>query len=188
LLLLEKESKDYTYVRCNVYIVFPIYVTSWINEKYYANSLHSCLHNFSQHVISTLFHLSKEHEITRVRMAPRSSSFEAGSSLPRNLCARLLRRMLDALLWGPLHHPRCGRGFFNREDDVAAATPLPGELLTVAIPAPMRIIAAIRCCHGKDQSWPVLLSLWRRRILLARVHVGDASQLPNSGNTTGTTP
>jgi len=33
--------------------------------------------------------------------------------------------MLDALLRGPLHHPRCGRGFFNR-----------GELLTAATPAP----------------------------------------------------
>ena len=52
--------------------------------------------------------------MTRVRMAPRSSSFEAGSSLPRNLCARLLRHMLDALLRTPLHHPRRGRGSFNR--------------------------------------------------------------------------
>jgi len=47
-------------------------------------------------------------------MAPRSSYFEAGSSLPRNLRARLLRRMLDALLQTPLQHPRRGRGFYNR--------------------------------------------------------------------------
>ena len=47
-------------------------------------------------------------------MAPRSSSFEAGSSLPRNLRARLLRRMLDALFRTPLQHPRRGRGFYNR--------------------------------------------------------------------------
>ena len=35
-------------------------------------------------------------------MAPRSSSFEAGSSLSRNLHAQLLCRMLDALLRTPL--------------------------------------------------------------------------------------
>ena len=126
----------------------------------------------------------EDYQLENVRMAPRSSFFEPGSSLPRNLRARLLRRILDTLLRTPLHHPRRGGTSSTGEDEL----PLPGELLTVAIPAPMRIIAAIRCCHGKDQSWPVLLSLWRRRILLARVHVGDASQLPNSGNTTGTTP
>ena len=47
-------------------------------------------------------------------MAPRSSSFDAASSLPRHLRARLLRRMVDALLRTPLHHPRRGRGSYTR--------------------------------------------------------------------------
>ena len=47
-------------------------------------------------------------------MAPRSSSFDAASSLPRHLRARLLRRMLDTLLRTPLHHPRRGRGSYTR--------------------------------------------------------------------------
>ena len=75
------------------------------------------LHKFCYNTLSAPDTTEQEERITsltRVRMAPRSSSFEAGSSLPRNLCARLLRHMLDALLRTPLHHPRRGRGSFNR--------------------------------------------------------------------------
>ena len=39
------------------------------------------------------------------------------------------------------------------EEDVAAATPLHGELLTAATPAPTRINAAIWWCYRVDQSW-----------------------------------
>jgi len=41
----------------------------------------------------------------------------------------------------------------TREEDVAAALPLHGELLTTATPAPTQIIAAIRWCYREDQSW-----------------------------------
>ena len=56
----------------------------------------------------------EDYQLENVRMAPRSSFFEPGSSLPRNLRARLLRRILDTLLQTPLHHPRRGKGSFNR--------------------------------------------------------------------------
>ena len=71
--------------------------------------------SFCYNTLSALDTTEQEERITsltRVRMAPRSSSFEAGSSLPRNLHARLLRRLLDAHLQAPVRHPRRSRGFF----------------------------------------------------------------------------
>ena len=97
---------------CNL----PIYGKLEINEK-----LHR-IHNpfvFTNSVTTRYQHLTTEQEeritsLTRVRMAPHSSSFEAGSSLPRNLRACLLRCLLDALLQAPVCQPRRSRGFFTR--------------------------------------------------------------------------
>ena len=60
-------------------------------------------------------------------MAPRSSSFDAASSLPRHLRARLLRRMLDTLLRTPLHHPRRGRGSYTRRGGCRSGNAVAGR-------------------------------------------------------------
>ena len=116
---IRKKKLMYLWLRVTHSCNLPIYGKLEINEK-----LHR-IHNpfvFTNSVTTCHQHLAPDTteqeeritSLTRVRMAPRSSSFEAGSSLPRNLCARLLRCLLDALLQAPVCQPRRSRGFFTR--------------------------------------------------------------------------
>jgi hypothetical protein len=115
------------------YVNFPINRDTKINgnDQFFTYSLVSTLYFTTRY--QQLFYWAREGSTNdpSSKMTYLRLPLNAGSSLPKNLCARVLRRLLhqqvNVLLWAPSCHPRRGRGCAgyarrgSRRNDGAAA-------------------------------------------------------------------
>ena len=125
--------------------------------------------------------------------------FEAGSSLPRNLRARLLPRLLDAILRALVHHTRRGRHFFNhggRRRRCPKSCSGRQRQLQHRRESSRSFGDAPRASTGRTRHgdgvlpspWPLVLSMRQRWFFFIGVHAGNAAKFSNSGHAAGIPP